>query len=57
MSAPTDDDTRELARTQYEDEGTLEIDPGATVSRAEDNEDEGAYVQVWVWVADPEEGE
>ena len=39
----------EAARAQYEDEGTIEIDDNAVVSRGSDN---GAYVQAWVWVED-----
>ena len=33
-------------------EGTLEVDDGAVVSRAEDNCDHGAYVAAWLWVDD-----
>lgn len=33
-------------------DGELEIDDGAPVSTGDDD---GAYVQCWVWVADPEE--
>ena len=39
----------DAARAQYEDEGTIEIDDTAVVSRGSDN---GAYVQAWVWVED-----
>lgn len=34
------------------DEGDIEVDDGAKVSRADDNPEEGAYVQAWVWVPD-----
>lgn len=37
----------EAARLIYADEGVIEIDDSAKVSRGEDN---GAYVQAWVWV-------
>ena len=33
-------------------EGDIEVDEGATVSRADGNKSKGAYVQAWVWVAD-----
>lgn len=52
LRVPTDDETRRRAIVQYQDEGTLEIDHNASVSRALSND--GAYVQAWVWVADPE---
>ena len=38
---------RELAKKEYEREGTLEIDEGAAVSLGDDG---GAYVAAWVWV-------
>lgn len=40
---------RAAAVDRYDDEGTLEIDDDATVSRSPDG---GAYVQAWVWVPD-----
>lgn len=43
----TDEQYIEAARAQHEREGTLEIDDNAKVSRGDDN---GAYVQAWVWV-------
>ena len=36
------------ARSQYQREGSVEIDEGAIVSRGDEA---GAYVQAWVWVA------
>ena len=36
------------AKALYHEEGILEIDHGAQVSRSV----EGAYVQAWVWVSD-----
>ena len=45
----TDQEYIELARAQYESEGSIEIDDGAPVSRGMDP---GAYVQAWVWVYD-----
>ena len=45
----TDEQYRAQARAKYEDEGQIEIDEGAEVSRGDDP---GAYVQAWVWVAD-----
>ena len=48
---PTDEQVIALAKKQYHNEGTLEIDEGATISRGAEN---GAYVQAWVWVEFPE---
>jgi hypothetical protein len=45
----TDTRFRELAKDLYQDEGRIEIDDGAPVSRG-DEPIEGAYVQAWVWV-------
>ena len=39
---------RDMARTQYSSEGQVEIDSNAEISMSEDN---GAYVQAWVWVS------
>ena len=52
-TAAREETIRELAREQYEEEGKLEVDEDATVSEVEDNEDgdNGAYVQAWVWVS------
>lgn len=47
---------REQAREQYHDEGVIEVDLEAEVSLNEDG-DHGAYVQAWVWVADPDADE
>ena len=42
------------AKEKYHDEGTLEIDDHAIVSRPDDMiHAEGAYVQAWVWVPLP----
>lgn len=49
---PTDAQMVEAARVQHHREGGLEIDDKAKVSRADDNEAKGAYVQAWVWVPD-----
>jgi hypothetical protein len=38
----------------YHDEGFIEIDEYAPVSQADGNSGNGAYVQAWVWIADPE---
>lgn len=37
----------EMACTQYEKEGQIEIDGDAKLSEGDDN---GTYVQAWVWV-------
>jgi hypothetical protein len=49
---PTDEQMRAAAKAQYEDEGSIEIDDDALISRAKPNSDKGAYVQAWVWVYD-----
>jgi hypothetical protein len=43
----TDDQIRQAARIISEEEGILEIDDDATISRGEDP---GCYVQAWIWV-------
>lgn len=48
VATATDDEVREVARTLYVDEGSVEIDDGAPVSRTDGGA--GAYVQAWVWV-------
>ncbi len=40
---------RQLAKDLYQDEGRIEIDDNAIVSRGVEPV-EGAYVQAWVWV-------
>ena len=63
MASRMDDDWyRSQATYDYAEDGVLEIDGEAKVSRTdEDNDDKsargGAYVQAWVWVDDPEEDE
>lgn len=44
---PSDETLVDQARCMYQDEGSIEIDGGAVVSRGDDP---GAYVQAWVWV-------
>jgi len=44
---PIDEQIIALARRKYCEDGSLEIDHGAKVSRGSEN---GAYVQAWVWV-------
>lgn len=56
MSNPdwTDDDYRTLARQFFQDDGEVEVDDGATVSRNDDPScSHGAYVAAWVWVDSP----
>jgi len=49
---------RTQARTLYQDEGRVEIDDDAPVSRNKERGiDHGAYVQAWVCVPDPESRE
>ena len=40
------------AKEQYGDEGRIEVDDGAVVSRGKGAD--GAYVAAWVWVEDSE---
>jgi hypothetical protein len=54
---PSDEATVRAAHRMFHDEGTIEVDDNATVSRADGNLDRGAYVQAWVWVSDDEAGE
>jgi hypothetical protein len=46
----SDEEYIAIARTEYQRDGEIEIDEGATVSRSDDG---GAYVQAWVWVYNP----
>lgn len=50
-SMATNKEYIKTAKEKYHSEGSIEIDSGATVSRGDDN---GAYVQAWVWVYDSE---
>lgn len=60
MPVPTDKETIKRAHEMFHDEGRIEVDIGLPrpvsgfVSRAEENEARGAYVQAWVWVPDPQ---
>jgi hypothetical protein len=41
------------ARELYQQDGEIEVDDGAVVSRNDDRDSShGAYVQAWVWVDD-----
>ena len=42
---------KKVAIARHHDEGTLEVDAGATVSKGDGS---GAYVEAWVWVSDDE---
>jgi len=44
----TDDEIRKLARELWHDEGQIEIDDNAIISR--NDEVPGAYVAAWLWV-------
>ncbi len=52
MKKPTNKQTVKTAKRLFQDDGTLEVDDGAEVSRADGNPEQGAYVQAWVWVPD-----
>jgi len=49
---PSQANIREMARREYQHEGTCEIDDNATISYSTDG---GAYVQAWLWVDFPRE--
>lgn len=50
----TDEQYRQLAIDEHVDEGTIEIDSNARVSRSETQDGElGAYVEAWVFVHRP----
>ncbi len=44
----SDEQYRNTAKALFHNEGDLEVDENAAVSRGDDP---GAYVQVWVWVS------
>lgn len=50
MSQMSDRWYLKTAKTEIHKDGEVEIDSNAIVSRGADD---GAYVQAWVWVADP----
>ncbi len=50
MTTPTDKLMVKAAKAQYQDDGTVEIDDDAKVSRDDDMDTTGAYVAAWVWV-------
>lgn len=49
MNNPTFSQYRAAAQRIYNDEGTCEIDDNAKISKGDDD---GAYVQAWVWIRD-----
>lgn len=51
----TDEWYRRQARALYVNDGEVEVDPDAVVSRSNDPESHGAYVQAWLWVGSAEE--
>lgn len=53
MPKMTEERARDKAKREYEEEGRVEIDLKAPVSRG----DNGYYVQAWVWVYDDEDEE
>jgi hypothetical protein len=46
---------KEQARVLFEKEGVLEFDDAPKVSKNDDGDD-GAYVQCWVWISDESVG-
>jgi hypothetical protein len=48
----SDDWYRERAKELYCEDGEIEVDDNAPISRGDDS---GAYVEAWVWVPDDEE--
>jgi len=59
MTYQMPDDRKQLfitrAKRQWHKDGEVEIDDTAAVTELEPGN--GAYVQAWVWVSDPEAGE
>ena len=50
---PTDAQMVAAAQTRFiHEEGNIEVDDAAKISRADGNPSRGAYVQAWVWVPD-----
>jgi hypothetical protein len=50
---PTDAQMVAAAKTRFiHEEGNIEVDDDAKISRADGNPSRGAYVQAWVWVPD-----
>lgn len=49
MSKGTIDQYRNSAKKHFHSDGEIEIDDKAAVSKGDD---EGAYVQAWIWVPD-----
>ena len=52
----TDQQWRDLARSQYQDPGSIEIDDDAKISIAPTDpgtQPDGVYVAAWVWVDYP----
>ena len=51
MTKFTNEQYIKAAQELHNSDGSLEVDDGAPVSRGDDD---GAYVQAWVWVYDEE---
>jgi hypothetical protein len=52
LMAMVDDGYESLARAEYGQAGSVEIDHEACISKDDDpSKDKGAYVQAWVWVS------
>lgn len=50
---PTKKEMVAAAQKQYaRQEGEIEVDDNAKISRAPGNPDKGAYVEAWVWITD-----
>jgi hypothetical protein len=47
---PTAKQYREAAKRLHHEDGECEVDDNARVSRSSMDDEEGAYVQAWVWV-------
>ncbi len=53
---PTNKQYRAAAKLAHHVDGEIEIDDKAKISKDPKNEDQGAYVQAWIWVSDEEIG-
>lgn len=50
---PSDAQMVAAAKARFiHDEGDIEVDDNAKISRPDGNPERGAYVQAWVWVRD-----
>ena len=56
QTTPQAEAYRKTAKENYHEEGAVEVDDAATVSKSPEKNAGGAYVQAWAWVSDAEAG-